>query len=161
MPSWSIENEHKLLLTIIKLLNISQLPKWEEVSREMHSLGLEFTAEGCRQHFQKIRKCKTPATPRKGGNGISKSTPSKRKLGSMSRDEAMDDEEMIITPSKKKATGGVDEKNPFLTLKTPKREIKTEGSSSRQTAHIFKSDRMDANGVIHIDDDEESLYGGE
>ncbi|KAK6340999.1 hypothetical protein TWF696_009311 [Orbilia brochopaga] len=62
---------------------------------------------------------------------------------------------MIITPSKKKAAAGNDDKKPFSTPKTPKREIKTEGSS-RQTDHIFKSDRMDANGVIHIDDDEES-----
>ncbi|KAF3921459.1 hypothetical protein ABW21_db0205687 [Orbilia brochopaga] len=155
MPAWTIENEHKLLLSIIKLLNISQLPKWEEVSKEMRNQGLEFTAEGCRQHFQKIRKSKTPTgTPRKS-NGVSK-TPSKRKLANL-QDDAADDEEVIMTPSKKK-TAANDEKNPFL--KTPKREIKAEGSS-RQTDHIFKSDKMDANGVIHIDDDEESLYAGE
>ncbi|KAK6502982.1 hypothetical protein TWF481_008018 [Arthrobotrys musiformis] len=141
MPSWTIESERGLLLTIIKLLNISQLPKWEDVSSEMAAQGLHFTPEGCRQHFQKIKKpsSKTPSTPRKGnagvkGAGISK-TPnsSKRKLSQMNRDE--DDEEIIMTPSKNSKTGHKLSVNEQKT--DSKQAIKLE-IKNEQTAHICK-----------------------
>ncbi|KAF3095499.1 hypothetical protein TWF569_011604 [Orbilia oligospora] len=162
MPAWTIESERGLLLTIIKLLNISQLPKWEEVASEMAAQGLHFTPEGCRQHFQKIKKpsSKTPSTPRKGnggvkGAGISKTpTSSKRKLAQMNHDQ--DDDEIIMTPSKSSKTGNrpVSE-SAQESKKVVKLEIKNE-----QNAHTFKADKPDENGVIHISDDE-SLYNGD
>ncbi|KAF3912002.1 hypothetical protein AA313_de0208783 [Arthrobotrys entomopaga] len=167
MPSWTIESEHKLLLTIIKLLNISQLPKWEDVSKEMQAQGLEFTPEGCRQHFQKIRKTsKSPSTPRKGSAGISKgNTPAKRKLSQMHRDDDdVDDEEILKTPSKssKQVSKIVDSSNlsSHGSATTPSKTAKAVKLENQQTAHIFKSEKPDKNGVIHIDDDE-SLYDGE
>ncbi|KAK6351077.1 hypothetical protein TWF718_004250 [Orbilia javanica] len=161
MPAWTIESERGLLLSIIKLLNISQLPKWEDVASEMAAQGLHFTPEGCRQHFQKIKKpSKTASTPRKGaagvkGAGISKTpTPSKRKLAQMNHDE--DDEEIIMTPSKSSKTG---HKPAGESAKESKKAIKLE-VKNEQTAHIFRADKPDENGVIHISDDE-SLYNGD
>ncbi|KAK6528745.1 hypothetical protein TWF694_003984 [Orbilia ellipsospora] len=164
MPSWTIESEHKLLLTIIKLLNISQLPKWEDVSKEMQAQGLEFTPEGCRQHFQKIRKTsKSPSTPRKGSAGISKgSTPAKRKLSQMHRDDDVDDEEILKTPSKSSKSDyqARDFSNPPRGSAAPSKSAKAVKFENQQTAHIFKAEKPDKKGVIHIDDDE-SLYDGE
>lgn len=128
----------------------------------MAAQGLHFTPEGCRQHFQKIKKpsSKTPSTPRKGtvgvkGAGVSK-TPasSKRKLAQMNRDE--DDEEIIMTPSKSSKTGY---KPTSVSAKESKKAIKLE-IKDEQTAHTFRADKLDENGVIHISDDE-SIYNGD
>ncbi|KAK6534347.1 hypothetical protein TWF281_005670 [Arthrobotrys megalospora] len=163
MPTWTTESERGLLLTIIKLLNISQLPKWEDVASEMAAQGLHFTPEGCRQHFQKIKKpsARTPSTPRKStagvkGAGISKTpTSSKRKLSQINRDD-VDDEEIIMAPSKSSKTGY---KPTSESAKDSKKAIKLE-SESKQKANTFKVGKPGEAVVFHISDDE-SLYNGD
>ncbi|KAK6361694.1 hypothetical protein TWF730_005408 [Orbilia blumenaviensis] len=162
MPTWTIESERGLLLTIIKLLNISQLPKWDEVANEMAAQGLHFTPEGCRQHFQKIKKtsAKAPSTPRKGtsgvkGAGVAKTPVSlKRKLSKVNLEE--DDDEIIMTPSKSLKTGyNSSIKSPKDSKEAIKLEIKDE-----ETKHNIKSNKSDENDVIQISDDE-SIYNGD
>ncbi|KAF3931783.1 hypothetical protein ABW19_dt0204934 [Dactylella cylindrospora] len=166
MPTWTIESEHKLLLTIIKLLNISQMPKWDEVAKEMNTLGLSFTSEGCRQHFQKIRKTSNTGTTKKSAaaspakpSGVSKKTasPAKRKLGQLNERD-VDDEEVIFMPSKSSKTKGVGTPSKATSASLNGR-IKSE-KGYEQTGHVSKTGAPDDNGVIHIDDDE-SIYDGE
>ncbi|KAI9785468.1 MAG: hypothetical protein M1839_009209 [Geoglossum umbratile] len=70
MPSaWDIGQEKKLLLAIIDLTN-PKAPQWPHVAEKM---GNQYSAEACRQHYQKIRRLSSAT-----GEAGNVTSPSKR-----------------------------------------------------------------------------------
>ncbi|KFY38086.1 hypothetical protein V494_04509 [Pseudogymnoascus sp. VKM F-4513 (FW-928)] len=155
MPSqWTADADRDLLLAIIDENKLTGLD-WHVISAKMAAKKHNFSHEGCRQHFQKLRKAsstgangsvprtpKTPKTPK---------TPASRKPKQF--DNNVDDEEVdeFATPSKKRKRDviKVDQENEDV------KEINGIGFEG-QTASQFKIEPL--SGEEEFLDLEEDIY---
>ncbi|KFX92275.1 hypothetical protein O988_07349 [Pseudogymnoascus sp. VKM F-3808] len=160
MPSvWTAEADRDLLLSIIDENKLQGLD-WHAIAAKINSKSekYNFTHEGCRQHFQKLRKASStgangsvPSTPRKPKTP---KTPASRK--SKLLDNNVDDEEAgdVGTPSKKRklsvAKGERDENGDV-------KEIDGFGGFEGQTATQFKMESL-SSGEEFVDLEDENIY---
>ncbi|OBT62023.1 hypothetical protein VE03_08255 [Pseudogymnoascus sp. 23342-1-I1] len=156
MPSaWTPEADRDLLLAIIDENKLQGLD-WHAIAAKMATKNnkYSFSHEGCRQHFQKLRR-----ESASGASGSVPSTPSKPKTPKTpaSRkkklfDNSVDDEEVdqFVTPSKKRKHDAikVDQENDVKNIN----DIGLGG----QTAAQFKMESL--SGEEEFVDLEEDLY---
>ncbi|CAL3966877.1 unnamed protein product [Diplocarpon coronariae] len=156
MPSqWDHKADKDLLLVIIDEGTLKGIA-WPTISDKMSSKGYTFTHEGCRQHFQKIRKearggiAKSdsgPSSPSKRTS--SKTTPRKSSSGKGGKGpadcgsgEVEDDDEELPPPPSKRRRG------------VKKEEPKFEPENSQQ-AYQFKVEQTDMyENAIDLENDE-------
>ncbi|KFY23490.1 hypothetical protein V493_05831 [Pseudogymnoascus sp. VKM F-4281 (FW-2241)] len=106
MPSpWTPAADRDLLLAIIDENKLQGLD-WRLISAKMDTKGYSFTHEGCRQHFQKLRRASAtgangsvPSTPR---TPKTPKTPASRKPKQLDNNVNDDEVDEFATPSKKR-----------------------------------------------------------
>ncbi|EKD16221.1 uncharacterized protein L3040_009539 [Drepanopeziza brunnea f. sp. 'multigermtubi'] len=154
MPSvWDHKADKDLLLTIIDEGSLKSIA-WPSISNKMADKGYSFTHEGCRQHFQKIRK-----EARNGHNALETLAPSPSKAKAKAK--------AVTTPRKasKKENApwadGDDNKDDYEDLPPPsskrKREVKKEQPLDQESsqAYQFKVEYMgDVKPQINFENDE-------
>ncbi|EMR90256.1 hypothetical protein ACHAPC_007103 [Botrytis cinerea] len=100
MPSqWDHVADKDLLLAIIEANNLKAI-EWSTIAHELQRKGHPFNNEGCRQHFQKIRKESRTSSPSASASTIPVATSAKKrksKAASIEEGQEDDDEE---APSK-------------------------------------------------------------
>ncbi|KAI9053937.1 hypothetical protein LZ554_002881 [Drepanopeziza brunnea f. sp. 'monogermtubi'] len=170
MPSiWDHKADKDLLLTIIDEGSLKSIA-WPSISNKMADKGYSFTHEGCRQHFQKIRKearnghsspldapapspskpkankAKAVTTPRKASKKENDNAPwgSGHGHGHDNNNNIKDDDEDLPPPSAKR-----------------KREVKKEkeepllDQQQQEAAYQFKVEHMaDVKPRINFENDE-------
>lgn len=96
MPNaWSLLDEKRLLFNIIEISGV-KMPSWIAVSEKMDGA---YTAEACRQHFQKMKR----ESIKGDGSAKRKSKPGTPKTPSRKRKQLngdAEDDELTSTPSK-------------------------------------------------------------
>ncbi|RDL34004.1 uncharacterized protein BP5553_08372 [Venustampulla echinocandica] len=156
MPSaWDHKSDKDLLLAIIENGVLKGI-EWPKIAQKMTAKGYTFTHEGCRQHFQKIRK-EARSDPSPNPNSPV-ATPKKRPASSSKK---------VATPSKGKTFSDsfnstpTSKGNSFSFVKefdeseddeidTPQlnrvKKMKLENENGLQSAPLFKMENLDANG---------------
>ncbi|KFY93731.1 hypothetical protein V498_04284 [Pseudogymnoascus sp. VKM F-4517 (FW-2822)] len=153
MPSpWTVAADRDLLLAIIDENRLQGLD-WHAIAAKMATKNHSVSHEGCRQHFQKLRRESatgasgivpdTPRTPK------APKTPGSRK--SKKFDNNVDDEEALefATPSKKR-------KRDPIKLDQENEDVKEINGFGEQTATQFKMETL--SGGEELIDLEEDLY---
>ncbi|TDZ74554.1 hypothetical protein CTRI78_v000513 [Colletotrichum trifolii] len=73
--NWNDRADKDLFFTILSVKNIGVISgsEWTTIGNHMRTLGYGFTNEGCRQHFQGLRRAQHKADTNGGGSGSSRS----------------------------------------------------------------------------------------
>ncbi|KAI9774808.1 MAG: hypothetical protein M1840_000024 [Geoglossum simile] len=150
MPSvWDVGQEKKLLLAIIDLTN-PKPPQWPRVAEK---LGPQYTAEACRQHYQKIRRLSSTIIA--SSNDSTDSSPSKRAAKTKKAGKRKLSNENIAPAGKRKLSNNKnivpanDDSEPEMSLTKKVKEeileskvfkIKSEEGSSKEPINLEGED---------------------
>ncbi|TVY35168.1 hypothetical protein LOCC1_G008860 [Lachnellula occidentalis] len=163
MISWKPESDRALLLIIIMTGDLKTF-KWPAISAELQEKGFTFTAEACRQHFQKLRRehnspiatpTKQPRAPQPRSIKKPKATatPTKSHLQSYIDLSAS-------SPSSAHHAGSDDDEDfgfgAHSASPSPmkrKRVMKKEEENG-QSAPLFKIEGVEVGGVVDLERDE-------
>ncbi|KAI9842210.1 MAG: hypothetical protein M1837_007423 [Sclerophora amabilis] len=148
MPSWSQDQEFKLLLAIINLTN-PKPPNWNEVAQKM---GCDFTKEACRQHFQKIKRDNKGA----GGSSSVPSTPVKNRVAKTPTSQSSKRKK---APAAKPEDQDDDSTAPFIDLDGDDSPAKKMKQEPELTAPQFKTE-LPEGGVLDLEDERHVLGRG-
>ncbi|TVY88316.1 hypothetical protein LAWI1_G008397 [Lachnellula willkommii] len=152
---WKAESDSALLLEIIMTGDLKSL-KWPAVSAALYKKGFSFTAEACRQHFQKLRKDylgpnASPAKRTKSNPG----TPSKKPKPTKSFVDLSNDTGNGNGNAESSSFAHDDDDEEFGVSPSPlkrKREVKEEEEG--QSAPRFKMEYADAGRAVDLEQNE-------
>ncbi|KAG0132166.1 hypothetical protein HOY82DRAFT_606784 [Tuber indicum] len=141
MPPWTDADRSLLLITVIEFLaplRPTRMP-WDEIAERM---GTGYTPEAIRQQYNKLRKSVAPNSSARGRNPALNNAnkgPTKRVHDELvRREDDLEDDEYR------------DEEGETIVVNGKK--FKVEGISDDE--RIIKTERVDDEGVIRLDDDE-------
>ncbi|KAH8147203.1 uncharacterized protein LAJ45_08681 [Morchella importuna] len=140
MPVWTDQNRCRLLLTILEINN-QKPPPWDEVAQRM---GAGYTGAAVKQQYQKLRK---EGFPRPGG------------ASGTTRDQ------VPPTPKRKRAQPLGEKQQPPVddvehgsssdeSSRNKRARLKKERISVSPERTIVKTERVDEDGVVRLDDDD-------
>ncbi|KAI5841943.1 hypothetical protein DFP73DRAFT_555132 [Morchella snyderi] len=140
MPVWTDQNRCRLLLTILEVKD-QKPPPWDEVAERM---GAGYTGEAVRQQYQKLRKEGLSCSGSASGTARDQvpPTPKRKRAQPLGKKQQppIDDVEHGTNSDES-------DRNKRVRLKKERISISPERT-------IVKTERVDEDGVVRLDDDD-------